>query len=154
MVIGSLFFRRRVRLALLIAPAFFLPVLRLVADDQIVKKDGSLITGTIVSVSDGQVMVESRTSTGGTAKVPYYISDIKSVNMVVPADVAKAEAPDLAITTGAYDASPEPRIQWARKRPIVSFKNFSSAGLLPAPAVCPHSDGIGISETFGMNAAS
>ena len=42
----------------------------------------------------------------------------------------------------------------ARNREIRSFKNFSSAGLSPAPAVCPHSDGIGTSETFGMNAAS
>ena len=37
---------------------------------------------------------------------------------------------------------------------MVSFKNFSSAGLLPAPAVRPHNDGIGTSETFEMNAAS
>ena len=39
-----------------------------------------------------------------------------------------------------------------RNSPILSFKNFSSAGLPPAPAVCPHSEGIGTSETFGMNA--
>src|SRR5215469_10095005 len=38
-----------------------------------------------------------------------------------------------------------------RNFPICSFKNFSSAGLPPAPAVCPHKDGMGISETFGMN---
>ena len=41
-----------------------------------------------------------------------------------------------------------------RNFPICSFKNFSSAGLPPAPAVCPHSDGIGTSETLGMNPAS
>ncbi len=42
----------------------------------------------------------------------------------------------------------------ARNIPICSFRNFSSAGLPPAPAVCPHNDGIGTSETFGMNVAS
>ena len=41
-----------------------------------------------------------------------------------------------------------------RNFPICSFKNFSSAGLPPAPAVCPHKDGMGTSETFGMNPAS
>lgn len=41
-----------------------------------------------------------------------------------------------------------------RNLPIVSFKNFSSAGLPPAPAVCPQSDGIGTNETLDMNAAS
>jgi len=109
MVIGSLFSRRRVWLALLIAPAFILPVLRLAADDQIVKKDGSVITGTITGVSDGQVMVESTTSNGGIAKVPYYISDIKSVSMAVPADVAKAEAEGVA--PAAVIAALEPQIK-------------------------------------------
>src|SRR5215469_11116883 len=41
-----------------------------------------------------------------------------------------------------------------RNFPICSFKNFSSAGLPPAPAVCPHKDGMGTSETFSMNPAS
>ena len=38
--------------------------------------------------------------------------------------------------------------------PIFSFKNFASAGLLAAPAVWPHNDGIGISVTPGMNCDS
>ena len=37
---------------------------------------------------------------------------------------------------------------------MLSFKNFPSTGLLAAPAVCPHNDGIGRNVTFGMNAAS
>jgi hypothetical protein len=41
-----------------------------------------------------------------------------------------------------------------RNLPIVSFKNFSSAGLLAAPAVCPQSEGIGSRMTPGMNGAS
>jgi tetratricopeptide (TPR) repeat protein len=96
MVIGSLFFRRQIQVAFLIVPAFFLPAFRLVADDQIVKKDGSVITGTITGVSDGQVMVQSITKNGGIAKVPYYITDIKSVSMPTPPDVTKAEAQGVA----------------------------------------------------------
>lgn len=38
--------------------------------------------------------------------------------------------------------------------PIFSFKNFKSSGFGPAPAVCPHNDGIGVSVTVLMNAAS
>ncbi len=109
MVIGSLFFRRRIQVAFLTAMALTLPISRSVADDQIVKKDGTTINGQIVSVSGGQVTVESRTSSGGIAKIPYYISDIKSVSMAVPADVTKAEAqgvaPDAAI------AALEPQIK-------------------------------------------
>jgi hypothetical protein len=37
---------------------------------------------------------------------------------------------------------------------MFSFRNFKSAGLLAAPAVCPHSDGIGMNVTCGMNACS
>ena len=41
-----------------------------------------------------------------------------------------------------------------RNSPIVVFKNFSSAALLPAPAVCPQSDGIGVRVTVFMKPAS
>jgi tetratricopeptide (TPR) repeat protein len=109
MVIGSLFSRRQVQPASLIALAFILLAVRSVADDQIIKKDGSVIAGRIVSVSDGQVMVESRTSAGGTAKVPYYITDIKSVSMAVPADVTKAEAKGVA--PAAVIAALEPQVK-------------------------------------------
>jgi hypothetical protein len=42
----------------------------------------------------------------------------------------------------------------AKNFPIVSFKNFASSGLLPRPALCPHNDGMGTSNTPGINAAS
>src|SRR6202163_2382487 len=42
----------------------------------------------------------------------------------------------------------------AKNAPIFSFKNFPSAALLAAPAVCPHGDGIGTSDTPGINPAS
>lgn|ERR1044071_3051947 len=38
--------------------------------------------------------------------------------------------------------------------PIFSFRNFRSAGLGPAPAVCPQSDGIGVRLAVDMNPAS
>jgi tetratricopeptide (TPR) repeat protein len=96
MVMGSLFFRRWVKWAFLIALAFALSALRLVADDQIIKNDGNVVNGQIVGVSDGQVTIESHSSNGGIAKFPITISDIKSIIMAVPADVTKAEVHGVA----------------------------------------------------------
>ena len=94
MAIGLLFDRsREVRVCFIALASIFL-ALRVVADDQIVKKDGTVIAGHIASVSGEQVWVEGRTSNGGISKVPYYISDIKSISMAVPADVAKVQAPN------------------------------------------------------------
>lgn len=62
------------------------------ADDQIYKNDGSMISGQVISVADGQVMIQSTTSRGGIAKVPYPLIDIKSVTMAVPASVLAAQA--------------------------------------------------------------
>jgi len=44
------------------------------AQDQIIKNDGSQITGTIVGVAGGQVTVESHTPNGGMARGVYYLS--------------------------------------------------------------------------------
>jgi len=96
MVIVSLFFRRRIPWTFLVALAFILPALRSSAEDQIIKNDGSVITGRIIRASDGRVMVESHTSNGGILTGLYYISDIKSISMAVPADVAKVQAPNVA----------------------------------------------------------
>lgn len=107
MVIGSLFFPRRVCPVFLIALGFVLMVLRLVADDQIVKTDGSVIAGTIVGVSDGQVSIETHTASGGVAKFPITITDIKSINMVVPADVTAVQAQGVAPSTVITALEPE-----------------------------------------------
>jgi tetratricopeptide (TPR) repeat protein len=96
MVIGSLFSRRVVIPASLIALAFILLRLPLVADDQIIKTDGSSVSGRVVGVSGGQVMFESKSSTGSIVKLPYYLTDIKTVKMDAPDAVAKAEAPGVA----------------------------------------------------------
>jgi len=42
----------------------------------------------------------------------------------------------------------------ARNFAIVSFRNVRSSGFAPAPAGCPHSDGMGTSDTEDMNCAS
>ena len=96
MVIGSLLFRRLVWLTFLMALAFILPIVRSIADDQIVKKNGDVVSGRIVNVADGQVMIENKTSTGSLAKFPIIITDIQSVKMDTPADVAKVQAPGVA----------------------------------------------------------
>jgi len=109
MVIGSLFFRRQVQLAFLLAPAFILPALRSVADDQIVKNNGTTLTGRIVSVSGNQVMVESHSSNGGIAKFPITIAEIKSVSMAAPADVTKAESQ--GVSPAVVIAALEPQVK-------------------------------------------
>jgi tetratricopeptide (TPR) repeat protein len=93
MVMGSLYFRRWVEGAFLIALVFVFPPFRLVADDQVIQNDGNVVNGTILGVSDGQVTIESHSFNGGIAKFPITLTDIKSVKMATPADVAKAEAP-------------------------------------------------------------
>jgi tetratricopeptide (TPR) repeat protein len=89
MVIG--FFTRRAGLFSALATACLLPALALAADDQITQKSGAVITGKITGVSDGQVMVTSTTSNGGVARVPYRLSDIKSVIMTPPPEMAQVK---------------------------------------------------------------
>lgn len=68
----------------------------MIAEDQIFKKDGTSLSGQIVGVSNGQVAVQIKTANGGVAKFPIAITDIKSINMVVPAEVTAAEAAGVA----------------------------------------------------------
>jgi tetratricopeptide (TPR) repeat protein len=96
MVIGSLISRRLIQLVLLIALAFILLASRSMADDQIVKTDATVDSGQIMSASDGQVMIQTRSANGGIAKFPVLISDIKSILMAVPAAVTAAEAPGVS----------------------------------------------------------
>jgi tetratricopeptide (TPR) repeat protein len=106
MVISSSIFGRRVASALLIGLTLVFTAVCLTADDQILKKDGTTISGQIISVSDGQVTVQSTTSRGGIAKVPYPLSDIKSVSMAVatpgtpPSAVIAALEPEVAQFAG------------------------------------------------------
>lgn len=107
MVIGSLYIPRLNGLSFLIALTFIALGVRLVADDQIVKTDGTVISGTITGSSDGQVTVESTTSRGGIAKVLYSIADIKSITMATPADVAKVQGADVPPSTVIAALEPE-----------------------------------------------
>jgi hypothetical protein len=105
MVIGSCLFRRRIQPAFLIALVCL--TLRVVADDQITKNDGTVIPGRIVGVTDNQVMIETRSATGSVNKIPYYLSDIKSVVMAMPADVAKVQTPGVSPATVISALEPE-----------------------------------------------
>jgi tetratricopeptide (TPR) repeat protein len=66
--------------------------LRAVADDQIVKNDGTTVTGHILGVSDGAATVEQHIGSG-VGKFPIMLSDIKSIQMDPPPGVAQAESP-------------------------------------------------------------
>lgn len=72
-------------------------------------------------------------------------------------------------TAGSSDVTVRPdrsgRVRWNRRRDtshrfrlknaaMRSLRNRKSAGLLAAPAVWPHNDGIGVNVTRGMNACS
>jgi tetratricopeptide (TPR) repeat protein len=109
MVIGSLYLRRLEQLACLMALTFILLEVRSMADDQIVKTDGTVITGTITGSSDGQVTVQSTTSRGGIAKVPYSIADIKSITMATPDAVTKVQGE--GVPPGTVIAALEPEIK-------------------------------------------
>jgi tetratricopeptide (TPR) repeat protein len=108
MAIGSLILCRPVRLGILIALAFIVLVLRSVADDQIIKKDGSMVNGQILSVSDGQAMIQTKVGQG-VAKFPVTIADIKSVKMTVPAAITAAQAQ--GVTPAAVIAALEPVVK-------------------------------------------
>jgi hypothetical protein len=93
-------------------PIPFLVLLALVpllarADDKIVQKSGAVITGQIVGVSGGEVTVMSKTSNGGTARIPYALSDIKSVEMAPPPAAIQADGQ----APGAVVAALKPVVQ-------------------------------------------
>lgn len=90
-----------VTVAGLVALVLLFCVLRAPADDQITKKDGTVITGQIGGVSGDAVMVTIHSPNGGIAKVPEHLGDIQSVTMTPPPALATAQgaAPAAVITT-------------------------------------------------------
>ena len=92
MAIGVFFRGARMCGSLLLAIA--LPTFAL-ADDQITMKNGNVIPGKITAVSDGEVTVQSTASNGSKVTLPYQISDIKSVTMAPPPEMAavKGQSP-------------------------------------------------------------
>ena len=72
--------------------ALTVPFLALMADDQLVKNDGTIVSGTILGVDGAQVMIENHTASGGIAKFPVSLADIKTVNMTTPAEATKVQA--------------------------------------------------------------
>ena len=93
MVIGPFHLCRSAARVVVVLAVILSPALRTIADDQITKNDGSVVTGQIVGASGGQAMIQTKTSTGGVAKFPIQITDIRSINMTVPPGVAAADAP-------------------------------------------------------------
>jgi hypothetical protein len=91
MAIGFLLRRRLVTAPILTALALTGMLLRGAAEDQIVQKSGTTITGEITGVADGMVTVTIRTPSGGTGRIPYRLSDIQSVMMTPPVDLAKLQ---------------------------------------------------------------
>ena len=91
MVIGVSYFSVSSRLIGLAAFAFLALTLPSMAEDQLTKKDGQIIPGEVLSVSGDQVMFQSHSSTGGLVKLPYHLSDIKSVDMATPDAVTKVK---------------------------------------------------------------
>ena len=92
MAIGVLPSKALSKLSCLVIVAVLIFVLRCQADDQITKKDGTVISGQILSVSNGQIMFQSHSSTGSVVKLPYYITDIQSINMAAPDAVTKVKS--------------------------------------------------------------
>jgi tetratricopeptide (TPR) repeat protein len=99
MAIGVLFPQRLLKLlGLMILAALLLSGLAR-AQDQIIKKDHSVVSGLITGCSDGQVTIQSRASNGGAATTIAYLSDIDSVTMPPPDAMAqlKADAPPATV---------------------------------------------------------
>jgi tetratricopeptide (TPR) repeat protein len=89
MVIGLSF---RLRLLFQVGAAVLLcllPVRRAAADDTVILKAGSTVTGQVTGVSDGQLTISTRTPNGGTAQLTFYLADIRSIEMAPPAAVAQ-----------------------------------------------------------------
>jgi tetratricopeptide (TPR) repeat protein len=86
--------------ALMVLTAFLLAA-HSFAEDQIEKKDHSVITGQITGCADGQVTIQSASANGGSATLSVYLSDIQSVTMAAPAAVTglKGASPDIVIAT-------------------------------------------------------
>jgi len=73
--------------------AFFSFSLSLHAQDKIIFTDPakSPLFGAITGVSDGRISIDTKDSSGNTAKLTIYISDIQSVVMPPPPEVAKVK---------------------------------------------------------------
>ena len=103
MVIGSLLSNQLLKVGFLSLLAFAIPALQGKADDQIKKKDGTVISGKVIKVAGGQIFVASRTANGGTAQVPYYLSDIQSVTMAPPAELTRVKGAEPAAVVAAVE---------------------------------------------------
>jgi tetratricopeptide (TPR) repeat protein len=84
-------FHRTIGTALPAVVVFLCLALAARAQDRIVLTNGSMISGEILGVADGQVSVSSHASNGGLVQIQYALGSIKSVVMAEPADVSQAQ---------------------------------------------------------------
>jgi len=96
MAIGVLSNRALFKLTGLAALALMVTLRPSLAEDTITKKDGTVITGQILSVANGQVMFQKPAPNGGSVKLPYYLTDIQSIKMPTPEGVAKVSSASAA----------------------------------------------------------
>lgn len=78
-------------------------MLNAIGDDLIKKKDGSTVSGQITGLSNGQVFITSHAPNGSLVKLPYYLSDIASVTMAPPPEMAKADGATPAATAAILE---------------------------------------------------
>ena len=80
------------------------------------RTNGNVITGQITGVSNGAVTVTTKTPNGGQATIPYQLSDIKSVVMAPPPELAEAKGqpPDVVVAKLAplVKATPDLPADW------------------------------------------
>ena len=90
--------------ALFLAAAAFTCVLSTArAEDTITQKNGTELKGQIIGVSGGQVKLKSIASNGSPVTIPYNISDIKSVDMAPPPELAKVKGQSAAQVAAALE---------------------------------------------------
>jgi tetratricopeptide (TPR) repeat protein len=68
--------------------------------DTLTLKNGTQVVGHIESVGDGQAIVTATASNGGTVKLPYQLSQIQSVDMPAPPELAQVngQAPERVVS--------------------------------------------------------
>ena len=72
--------------------SLILLTVQFVAADQITKRDGTVLTGQITGIANGQILYSSTTSSGGIVKLSCYLTDVQPpVNMATPPEVVKVQ---------------------------------------------------------------
>jgi tetratricopeptide (TPR) repeat protein len=92
-------FMRRAGLFFGVLGAWILP--SVATADTLTLKNGTQVGGHIESVGDGQAIVTATTPNGGTVRLPYQLSEIQSVEMPAPPELAQVsgQTPEQVVST-------------------------------------------------------